>query len=194
MGLTLITPPSGEPVSLEEARLHLRIDSDDEDPLVAALIRAARDYVERQTGRALITQTWQFTQDRFPWYGEVIRLGRAPVQSVTFVKYLNSSGVLTTLASTEYIADITTYGAGEIVLGYQKTWPTIQDQRNAITVEFIAGYGSNATSVPPSLKAAILLVLGDLYANREAQVAGMTINENPTVERLLNPYRYQLVA
>lgn len=193
MGLVLITPPVEPVVSLEEAKAHLRVDTAEEDALIEAYIKAATEHVEKATGRALITQTWQYTQDYFPPPGAFMRLPRVPVQSVTFLKYLDASGVLTTLAATEYLVDLTPYFA-EILLGYQKTWPTIRGQRAAIVVEFVAGYGNEPSSVPAPLKAAVLLLLGDLYMSREANIIGTIIQENPTVERLIHSYRTTMVA
>ncbi|WP_434619207.1 head-tail connector protein [Azospirillum sp. B2RO_4] len=44
--------------------------------------------------------------------------------------------------------------------------------------------------VPPSVKVAILLILGDLYAVREGAIIGATHTMNPTVDRLLGAYRW----
>src|SRR5687768_4081901 len=191
MGLTLVTGPSVEPVTLAEAKLHLRQDETADDALITNLIVAARQHVENVTCRSLITQTWRLFRDTFPLYGGAIRLGRSPVISVVSLKYYDEAEVEQTLASSEYDVDLST---GEVALGYGLTWPTVLYRRNAVTVEFTAGYGATAASVPGPFKAAILLVVGDLYANREAYVVGSTVNENPAVDRLLSPLTLPLVA
>jgi uncharacterized phiE125 gp8 family phage protein len=143
MGLTLITPPDGEPVVATEAIDHLRLEADtEEDALIASLVTSAREIIETQTGRALITQTWELTLDRFPCgtvgYGASwvrttqIQLPKPPIQSVTSVKYIDTDGVLQTLASTEYTVD-TTSMRGRIVPAWGKVWPSTRDVINAVT-------------------------------------------------------------
>ena len=65
-GLTLVTAPASEPVSLTEAKAHLRLDSADDDSLITALIRSARETAEAHMRRALVSQTWRLSLDRFP--------------------------------------------------------------------------------------------------------------------------------
>ena len=66
MSAILLNAPASEPVSLAEAKLFLRVEHDDDDDLIAALIAAARVQVEAQTRRALITQTWRLVRDVWP--------------------------------------------------------------------------------------------------------------------------------
>ena len=54
MSLTLVSPPAAEPVTLAEAKSHLKLDTSDEDTLIASLITAARARAEWHTGRALV--------------------------------------------------------------------------------------------------------------------------------------------
>lgn len=194
MGLVLVAPlPAEEPVSLEEARSHFRVDSTEEDPLIALFIKSARQHVEQTTGRALITQHWRYTVDRPPSYWEPIRLGRSPLISVETFTYVDQSGAPTVWASSNYIVDTSAVN-GELTLAYGKSWPPSRYIRNALTIDFTAGYGSSPDDVPFDLRAAILLIANDLFMNREAQVTGTIIQENETVERLLSPYRTTLVA
>lgn len=186
MGLTLVTPPTGEPLALSVAKAHLRVDSDDEDVLITGYIQAAREYVERATGRALYTQTWDYTVDDFP-YPDPIRLPRAPIQSISYLKYYDSGGVLSTLDSATYIFDPSS-AFGELALAYNATWPAYQLRRNAITVRFVAGYGDTPNDVPMPLRAAVQLMTAQLYMNRES------VTEPPTVTALLDPFRVTLVA
>ena len=187
--LTLVTPPASEPVALSDAKLHLRVDIDDEDSLISGMVASARELVERWTGRALLTQTWKWTADSFPWYYKPIVLGRAPLIAVSQIQYYDTSGVLQTLASNQYNADPLSR-AGEIWPAFGVQWPYTNLQSNAVTVTFTAGYADTPT-VPSSLKSAILLTLGDLYENRESSMPSGIV-ENPAVQRLIDPYRLSL--
>ena len=66
--LTQLSPPSAEPLSLAEAKLHLRVGADitEDDGLIAALIVTARQQAEHRTGRALVSQQWRYAIDAFP--------------------------------------------------------------------------------------------------------------------------------
>lgn len=191
MGLVLVTPPALEPVSRVEAKLHLRQDETADDTLIDSLIVAARQHVENVTGRALISQAWRLYRDTFPTYGGAIRLGRVPLIAVQSLKYYDEAEVEQTLSALDYDVDTST---GEIALGYGLTWPTSLYRRNAVTVNFTAGYGTAAADVPAALKEAMLLLIGDFYANREWQIVGTIVAENRAVSALLSPYTLPLVA
>ena len=190
MGLILTTPPAAEPLTLAEAKDHLRIGSSDtsDDMIVSALIAAARRWAEEELGASIITQTWQLTLSGFPCDSEPIRVPRGPVQSVTSVSYLDSDSQTQTFASTDYLLEQRLL-ADEIWLKYLKTWPITVEQRNAVTVVFVAGYGDASTDVPEDLRRAMLLRLGDLYRNREGQIVAVTTADNRAMYDLLNAYR-----
>lgn len=186
MALKLITAPSTLPVSLAEAKLHLRIDAADEDALVTALISAATQGAEQETGRAIMPQTWAVTLDAFP---EAIELMRTPVQSVTSVKYFDEAGVQQTLPGSLYSLDNSEdAGFAYVVPAYDTDWPDTRDQVNAVEVIYTAGY-ADAAAVPEIIKAWIKLRVGALFENREAWTLGKSIEPNPFVDRLLDPYR-----
>ena len=46
--------------------------------------------------------------------------------------------------------------------------------------------------VPPDVKAAILLIIGDLYENREGLIVGTNVATNPAVQNLLHFHRVGL--
>jgi uncharacterized phiE125 gp8 family phage protein len=184
MGLKLITGPTTEPVTTAEAKLHLKIETADtaDDTLIANLIAAAREWSEQYTRRAFISQTWELGMDEFE---EEILLEKTPVSSVTSIKYYDTAGAEQTLATT-------VYGLSQheepnfIYLKYLQIWPTIRGQEDDIKIRFVAGY----TTVPASVKAAILLIVGHLYENREDVVVGRQVNDLPKGARyLLDPYR-----
>lgn len=192
MGLRLILAPAIEPVTLIAAKEHLRAN-DDEDGLIQTLIYAAREYAQGYTGRALITQTWEFTASGFPSYYEsyfygTLKLPLGKLQSVTSVSYVNEAGATQTLAASDYQVDTSNDSAGRITPAFGKYWPTTRaGVLEAVTVRFIAGYGL-AAAVPFSIKAAMLLIIGHLFANREATGPDNLQNLPMGVEALLAPY------
>lgn len=169
--MTIQTEPAAEPVSTDDAKLHLRVDIDDDDDLIDALVKAAREHVEIITRRALITQTWDYYLDEFPT-GSVIEIPRPPLQSVTHVKYTDKDGTESTFSSASYHVD-TDGEPGRIVLKYGESWPgdTLQTS-NPIVVRFVAGYGESGASVPEAIIQAIKLLVGHYYENREAVYGG----------------------
>ena len=188
MTLRLITPPALEPVSLTEAKLHLRVDGSDEDDLITALIVAARQAAEHQLDRALVTQTWERRFDAFP--AAELELGMPPVQSITSVTYYDADEVLQTMDAADYALDAYRL-PGWAVPAYGTTWPSTLDTPNAVRVRFVAGYGDTASDVPEAIRQWMLMRIGTLYKHREQVVAGMSVAELPGafVDRLLDPYR-----
>lgn len=178
-GLVLVTPPAEEPVSLAEAKLHLRVDHTEEDALIGVLITTAREYVEMYTRRQLVTATWRLTLDCWP---RCIRPPRPPLASVTTLQYLDVDGVLQPVDPTTYVVD-SSVEPGRILLGYGGSWPATAHMPGAAQVLYVAGYGP-ASAVPATFKQAMLLYIGDLYEHREARDEGR-FPENLTVCRLL---------
>ena len=166
MALKLITAPSTLPVTLAEAKAHLRIDHADEDTLITALIATATAGAEHETGRALMAQTWEVTLDAFP---DAVELTRTPVQSIESVTYANSEGTPTVLSNVFYALDAADeFGWAYVVPAYAGAWPETRDEINAVRVRYVAGYAS-AEEVPAAIKSWILLQVGALYENRESE-------------------------
>ncbi len=185
MALTRTSDAATEPVTSTEAKTHLRVTGTDDDTLIGTLITAARQYVENYLNRSLITQTWEWRLDGFsPW---TLIVPMAPLISVTSIQYVDGEGTTQTLASTEYTVDAKSE-PGRITPAYGKSWPTTRYQMNAVTITFQAGYGA-AAAVPSPIKQAVLLVIGEMYAHREASMVGAPIVELPLgVKALLMPY------
>lgn len=187
MGLVVVTPPSSLAVSLDEAKAQLRILDTSEDTYVTSLLNAAISHVERVLNKALVTQTLDYFQDTFDENNGPIYLPIAPIQSITTLKYLNSSNVLTTMTvNTEYSVD--TYGPLHRLVPVG-SWPSgvMPDVLNGIQVRFVAGYGA-PTAVPADIKAAILIKIADLYKFRESVFEG-SISNNRALDELLEPSR-----
>lgn len=190
-GLELVTGPTSDPVSLAEAKAHCRIDDSHEDGLLAGYILAARELVENDTSRRLVTQTWRAYFDRaWPKYfdGRCYRTGIVlplpPLQTVSSITYVDTDGATRTLASDQY--RVSRYGhRGLIEPAHGVTWPDVRPQLDAITVEFVCGY----TRIPEPIRHAMLLLIGHFYENRESVSVG-NMNELPFgVDALLGPYR-----
>lgn len=190
MTLKLVTGPTVEPVSLAEAKTHLRVDIDDDDAYISGLIAAAREYLEGATRRAFLTQTWRLSLDAWPWPPAQIELPLPPLQAVNSIKYRDSDGTQTTVDSGDYIVD-TDSEPGRIVLDYGESWPSeTLYPANPIQIEFEAGYGDAATDVPQYLRQAVLLLVGHWYENREPVVIGTVHKELPlAVDSLIYLHR-----
>jgi uncharacterized phiE125 gp8 family phage protein len=190
MALTLVTGPAAEPVSVSEAKSHLRVDIADDDTLIGTLITAARVHVEQHVKRALVSQTWDLVLNRFP-PGPEIRLPLPPLASVTSISYTDEDGGAGVVSSSDYVVD-TDREPGRVVLKNGKAWPAVILREAAgVRVRFVAGYGA-AAAVPVPIKQAILLLVGTLYENREDTLVaqGVTVMRIPFgVEALLMPYR-----
>lgn len=191
MSLKLITAPTAEPISRQEAKLHLRIIADvadvtahPEDAMVDALIVAARQGAEHITGRALMPQTWELALDEFE---NEILLPKPPLASIVSIKYVDNAGVLQQIADGAWFQDAYSEPA-KLMPPYGASWPSTRCQPNAVLVRYIAGY-ANATAVPQEIKQWMLLRIGMLYENRESVAAGVTVSELPCVDGLLDAYR-----
>jgi len=164
MAIKLITPATTEPVSLVEAKLHLRVDHSTEDTKISGLIKAARELAEDATWRAMITSTWELRLDAWPRMP--LELPRAPLQSISSIKYVDEAGVEGTVASSVYDCD-TASEPGRLFFKANQSWPGVTLYPfGGVRIQFVAGY-ANAAAVPEKVKAAILLIVGHLYENRE---------------------------
>ncbi len=193
MTLSLVTAPSTEPVSLDGAKLHLRVTSEDEDELIRGLIQQARDWVELYTGRALMTQTWDLKLDAFPCEDGPVWLPKPPLVSVTHVKYYDTDGTLQTWATSNYVVDAPAgphARVGKIDTAYLVDWPTTREMPNAVQVRFVCGYGV-AGQVPAGLKGAMNILMGTWFGpGRESVKVGNIVTPVPhTVDALLWPFK-----
>jgi uncharacterized phiE125 gp8 family phage protein len=193
MGLSLVTPPTIEPVSLAEAKAHLRVTEADDDALIAGYILAARHAAESYIRGALITQTWDYSLD-YCWPVVSVRgmckyrteLPLHPIQSVTSVSYVDENGTTQTLSPSLYTVHIRGPVA-YIEKAYDQDFPSIRSVPEAITVRFVVGYQPDA--VPDPIKAAIMLGIERLYDRCGDE--GM-VDQARTA--LLDPYRVLRVA
>ena len=175
--LAVITPPAVEPVVYTEAKTHMRVTGTSEDAYITILCGVARRYLEEIQNRSYITQTLELTLDAFP-DADYIRLPRAPLASVTSVKYTpDSTGVAVTLSSGEYYADTKSI-PGQIVLRSDGEWPSdTLITVGGVVIQYVAGYGAASTSVPSTILHALKFLIAHWFENRESM--GATISGAP---------------
>jgi len=168
---SVITAPTTEPITLAEAKLHLRVNNSLEDSLITALIIAARQWVENYSMRPLMTQTLQANYDSI--IDKEIRLNKFPIQSITSVKYIDLNGNEQTINSSNYTTDLIR-PIGRILL---ENIPSMKNTLNAFKIRFVAGYTS-ADLVPKTYRSAMLLLIAHLYENKQ-QAQSQALTEIP---------------
>ncbi len=183
MSLQLITPPAVEPVTLAEAKLHLKVDTTDDDALITRLITAARTRAEWHTGRALNTQSWILWLDAWPECG-IVEIPLPPLQSVSSVTVYAPDDRATVLDPAIYQVD-TASAPARLTLKSTVMPPINMRAINAIGVAFTAGYGNAATDVPAGFRAAILELIAFLYEHRGEAPAELPLD----MLALLAPFR-----
>lgn len=214
MAVKLITPPAIEPISIDEAKMHVREDFTDQDPLLALYIKAARQHLDNGEsgwlGRALINQTWELTVDSFPsanscwsyyypnrWFstspynnGMAIKIPFPPLREIVSITYFDAAGNEQTMSPNDYTVDLVSEPGW--VVPDATAWPATLDAINTVTIQFIAGYGATAEDVPADIRAALLLTVGHLFSNREATTDKTQIELPLGAKWLLKDYRVQL--
>ena len=186
-----IVEPTEEPVSLGEAKLHLRVDGSDEDTLIDSLILTARQEAERLGWLSCCTQTWRLYLTGWP-AGPVL-LPRHPIQSIVSVKWYDASDVQQTVSSTVYALVPEAGCDAQLALANGQAWPTaeLSGRMYPVVVEYVTGWGA-AAAVPAAVRQYMLLLIGAMFENREAAipvpgVSGVLVM--PFVDGLLDEYR-----
>jgi hypothetical protein len=207
-----------EPITLAQAKAHARVEFPDDDPMIASFIISARKVVETMLGQRLITTTVDYFADNWPWlggyYNRVIRaqaimgpvpywlpnsntgivdLHAAPLLSIVWVKYTDSSGTVQTIPSNQYIYDAiqpgsTIVGPSRIQPAYGFTWPIPRPTIDSVNIRGTFGYGTDYTAIPENIKNAIKMLVSYWYENREHVVVG-TISTKlaDTIDALISP-------
>ena len=160
----LTTPPALEPVSLAEAKAHLRVGHADEDGTIGKLIVAARRQAEAQTGLALISQGWSHFRDDWPEDGTV-ELPLAPVIALDTVKVFGEDDTAAMIDPAHYYVDRLSRPARLLLRG-SRVWARPGRIGNGIEIALTAGFGTIATDVPEQLRQAILQLVAHWYEHR----------------------------
>lgn len=190
-GLTRYAAPATEPLTLVEAKKQVEIPNayTAHDDHLQRLIASARGRIESLTGRQIVTSTWDLTMDAFPDDSDdVIYIPKPPLQSVSAITYVDSSGVTQTWSSSNYVVS-TSREPGCVRPAYAQAYPTdVRIQPDCVKVRFVAGYGA-ITAIPEDLKAAMLLLIGHWFDHRESVITGSTATSLPqAVEALCEQY------
>ncbi|WP_411035100.1 head-tail connector protein [Shinella sp. BYT-45] len=185
MTIAELLPPAAEPITLAEAKAHLRLDTNDEDGLLTALIRTARQYLEAETGLCLIVRPLRLYLDRWP--GErVIQIARGPVQAIETVTVYDALGEPVAVDAAGHVLD----GAARPARLLLPRRPAAERAVNGIEIDFTAGFGESGADVPDTLKRALLLHVAAMYELRgvlapDAQPGAVP----PGYDRLVAPHR-----
>lgn len=173
---SIAVEPALEPLSLIEAKEHLRVEYGEENQYIQNLIRSARYTCEQLTQRVYIQRTLDQKHECWAWQLEVFP---GPLQTISSVKYFDSDGVEQTVDDSLYFANpaASTYG---IRFTTDFTFPTLHLSRPApITVRYVAGYSTDPLSLPEHIRQAMLLLIGHWFVNRQSVVTGTIATELP---------------
>lgn len=190
MARRVVTPPTESPVSLTEAKAHLRLEESGDDTYVTTLIEAARLHVEMTCERGLVLQTVELTTGPLSGTQSLpLPGGHLADTPQVVVTYLDSDGVLQTLDSAEYFTlDGGDAKPGELHLVPDSSWPAMADRPDALKVQYRVGWGT-ADAVPQPLRHAVLLVISALYEGRSPE----QLEASSTLSALMGPYEFQSI-
>lgn len=167
----LVTAPASEPVTLAEAKTHLRRDDiTDDDTYITNLIKAARRQAEKYSNRVFIDQTWKMYLSEFP--SDQITIHKAIINSITSIKYYDTNNSLQTITSTNYESVIEDEDQWPYILPIDTyDWPDTYDKAKAVIIEFQAGW-EDADAVPEDIKDAIKIMVAEMYEIRQDTLNG----------------------
>lgn len=179
--MRVITAPAIEPITLTEVKAQLGITDTVMDTIITRRIIEARQWAEDYMQRAIITQTQEIRLDEFPYSGKIV-LPFPNLLSIVSIKYIDSNGVETTLASNTYEVDTHSY-KGSVRPIYGTEWPTARDEGNAVRVQYTCGYGATTASVPELVREALILLVGHWVNNQPQSESGVTLARVPYAVR-----------
>lgn len=191
------TDPAVEPVTLSEAKAHLRVDTADDDTYITGLIRAAREWVEQYLDRTLVHTQWVMRFDKFPADSTAdIELPRPPMvasgtATAVVVAYTLEDGTTASYGTSSFRVDRAST-PGAVKTNYAQTWPPHRQDDNSVSVTWWAGYGASGSDVPASIRHAMLMLCSHWYEIRGATVATGAVPQDVPfgVKSLLDSVRW----
>jgi uncharacterized phiE125 gp8 family phage protein len=194
--LTRQTQPAVEPVTLSEAKAHLRVDTTADDAYISSLISAAREWCEQYLDRSLVHTQWVMRFDKFPPDGTMdIELPRPPMATsgtaaAVALTFTYENGTTATYSTASYRVDRDGV-PGTVKTLYGQTWPPHLQDDNAISVTWWGGYGASGTNVPAAIRHAMLMLVGFWYENRSTVLVGSISKQLEfAVESLLSSHKW----
>lgn len=185
MSYRVTVPPAQEPVSLSEAKAHLRLEETVDDGYVTALITAARVHAEKVLSRGLVLQTVVLTLPDFSSPLELPGGHLADVPQLQ-VQYLDEDDALQTLGSGNYYAVAQGESSpGLLYLADGASWPNLSTRADAVRVQYRVGWATG-DAVPKPIKHALLLLISQMYESRSPELAA----SSSTVDALLSPFTF----
>ncbi len=189
MSLALITKPAVEPITLADAKAHLRVEHSDDDALISELIAAARQYLEKVTGLVFITQTWRQFEDCWP-SSRYLNTGRHPVQSIQSITVYDAQGIPQLIDADNYLLDNVSRPARLL----SHTSLVAGQAMNGIEIEFVAGYGDTGIDVPDALKRALHMLSAHWYEFRGAIAPSQQpVSIPPGFAALISPWKRRAI-
>lgn len=170
--LIRITQPAVEPVSLGEAKVQARVDTEADDAYIQALISVARQYVEDILDITLLSTVWEASYDLFPVWAIVLPRPMLQAANIT-VTYRLGDGATSTKSSAagDFRVDTRTV-PGRIYPNWSDTWPAVRGDENSVVVNYTAGFGPDGSSVPPLYKHLMMVLVAHWYDTRQIVAPG----------------------
>lgn len=179
--LILVTAPVDEIVALDEVKEYLKVEHDEDDALIMEMVKAARLVAEQYTGRAFLTQTWDFILDQ---PGQEIITPKQPLQSVTSIKSIDDDAVESVVDSADYYLDLS---SSRIILKSGESWGSMRE-RAGWKARIVCGW-TDVTLVPDEIKRALKMMVAHAYEFREGEKRTMVEASRGTSYALLTPWR-----
>lgn len=189
--LTQTGAPAAPILTASDVKTHSRIDGTSEDSLIEKYIAALTSYLDGKDGvlnRALITQSYRLVLDDFPVSSrDPINIPLPPLQQIDSITYIDANETEQTMAASKYIVR-TDSEPGRVFPAYNESWPSVIDRVAAVTVNFTAGYGDNASDIPDSILHAAYLLIDQWYHQRSASTDKPLSAQPMGVKSLLSPF------
>lgn len=200
-GLKLVMPPPGLPVDLEAMRRQIHLSDGDQsrDAWLLDALDEACTHCQKRIDRQFLTATYDLSLDRFPllsvnanastvsnpyYMDNAIGMPLSPLQSITWIKYLDPANVWQTWDPSRYVVDCFRE-PGRIAPAYGQVWPITIPSIASVQIRFVCGYGATPESVPGTLRRAIKLLVAHWFLNREAVTDQQKFDLPQGVEALL---------